>query len=44
MKATLNETQLWYCNKCDETVNFKSKSKLFNSKSHKLTNEKWYCC
>ena len=25
----------WYCNKCDRTINIKSKSRHFNSNSHK---------
>ena len=35
MIATKNQTQLWYCNNCDKTINIKSKSKHNNSKTHK---------
>ena len=30
----MNESRLWYCDICDKTINIKSKSKHFNSKSH----------
>ena len=35
MNALMNETQLWYCNICDKTINIKSKPKLTHSDSHK---------
>ena len=34
MNARINETQLWYCDICDETINIKSKSRHINSKTH----------
>ena len=35
MNAIMNETQLWYCDLCDKTINFKRKSKHINSKIQK---------
>ena len=35
MNAIKNETQLWYCNVCDKTINFSSKSKHNSFKTHK---------
>ena len=31
----MNEARVWYCDLCDETISFKSKSKHINSKAHK---------
>ena len=30
----MNETQIWYCDICDKTIDIKSKSKHSNSKTH----------
>ena len=35
MNIMMNETQLWYSDFCDETINIKKKSKDKNSKHHK---------
>ena len=35
MNAILNENQIWYCDVCDKTFSFSSKSKHFFSKTHK---------
>ena len=35
MNAMMKETQLWYCDICDETISYKIKSKHINSKAHK---------
>ena len=36
----MSETQLWYCNICDKTINIKSKSKhnVFKTHEHKQKN------
>ena len=31
----MNQTQLWFCDICDKTINFESKSNRFNSERHK---------
>ena len=33
MNALMNETQLWYCDICDETIKIRNKSKHLSSKS-----------
>ena len=40
MNAMMNKTQLWCCDICNKTINIKSKSKRFNSKTqiHKKKN------
>ena len=35
MNALMNETGIWFCEICDKTINFKSKSKHINLKTHK---------
>ena len=35
MSSIANETQLWYCDKCHQIINIKSKSKHIISKTHK---------
>ena len=35
MNAILSETQLWFCDFCDKTINFNSESKFFKSKAQK---------
>ena len=35
MSAITNETQLWYCDKCDKIIDIKSKSKHIISKTQK---------
>ena len=39
MKAILNETQVWYCDLCDETIDNISKSKYFRSRREKHNEE-----
>ena len=34
MNAMMNETQLWYRDTCDETIDIKTKLKHINSKTH----------
>ena len=35
----MNETQLWFSDICAKIINFKSKSKQINSKSHRQKKE-----
>ena len=35
----MNETQLWYCDICDKTINFTDRLRDINSKSHKHKKE-----
>ena len=35
MNAIINQTQLWFCENCDKTINIKSKSEHTNSTCHK---------
>ena len=35
----MNETQLWYCNLCNKTINNESKSKHIISETHKHKKE-----
>ena len=34
MNAIMKETELWYCDICDKTVNFGSRLRHIHSKSH----------
>ena len=35
MNAIKNQSQLWYCDICERTINIKRKSKHITSKTHK---------
>ena len=39
MNGIMNETQLWYCDKCNETIHFSGRLRHFSSNSleHKKT-------
>ena len=40
MSAIMNETQLWFCDICDKTINIEKESKYFSSKTNKNTKKK----